>query len=52
MKKRIESNEIDLTEVIINIWDNKFKITAITIVFTIFSTILFTIFKPAYLAKI
>ena len=51
MKKRIESNEIDLTEVIIKIWDNKFKITAITIVFTIFSTVLFTIFKPAYLAK-
>jgi LPS O-antigen subunit length determinant protein (WzzB/FepE family) len=36
MKKRIESDEIDLIEVIINIWNNKLKIAAITAIFIIY----------------
>jgi len=39
MKKRIESDEIDLIEVIVNIWNNKLKIATITAIFIVASVI-------------
>jgi LPS O-antigen subunit length determinant protein (WzzB/FepE family) len=51
MKKHIESDEIDLIDVIINIWSNKLKIAAITFVFIVLSTALYFVFKPPLLAK-
>ena len=46
MKKRIENDEINLLEASIFIWNNKFKIAAITIIFMFFTGILYTaIFK-------
>ena len=51
MNKKIENNEIDLVEVIINIWNNKLKIAAITVIFIILSTALYFIAKPPLNAK-
>ena len=51
MKKRIESDEIDLIEVIINIWNNKLKITTITAIFIIISAGLYFAIKPPLNAK-
>ncbi|WP_440691968.1 Wzz/FepE/Etk N-terminal domain-containing protein [Candidatus Pelagibacter sp. HIMB1695] len=51
MKKKIESDEIDLIEVIINIWNKKLKIAAITIVFMVLSVALYFILKPPLKAK-
>ena len=51
MKKRIETDEIDLIEVIINIWNNKLKIAAITIIFMVLSAALHFIIKPPLKAK-
>jgi len=51
MKKRIESDEIDLIEVIVNIWNNKLKIAAITVIFIILSIALYFIVKPTLNAK-
>ena len=51
MKKRIESDEIDLIEVIINIWNNKLKIAAITVIFIVLSVALYFVFKPSLNAK-
>ena len=51
MKKRIESEEIDLIEVIVNIWNNKLKIFAITAIFIIISVGLYFIYKPPLNAK-
>ena len=51
MKKGVENDEIDLIEVIINIWNNKLKITAITIVFMVISVALYFINKPTLIAK-
>ena len=46
MKKQIESDEIDVVNVIINIWNNKLKIAAITIIFIVLSTAFYFKFKP------
>ena len=51
MKKRIESDEINLIEVIINIWNNKLKIAALTLILMVLSTALHFIFKPSIKAK-
>jgi len=51
MKKRIESDEIDLTEAIINIWNNKLKIAAITVIFIVASVAYYFAFKPSLTAK-
>ena len=51
MKKRIENDEIDLIEVIINIWNNKLKIAAITGIFVVLSAALHFIIKPPLNAK-
>jgi len=51
MKKRIESDEIDLIEVIVNIWNNKLKIAAITAIFIIISAGLYFAIKPPLNAK-
>ena len=51
MKKKIESDEIDLLDVIINIWNEKLKITAITIIFVAISVTQNAIFKPSIIAK-
>ena len=51
MKKRIESDEIDLIEVIINIWNNKLKIAAITTIFMVLSVAYYFTFKPSLTAK-
>jgi len=51
MKKRIESDEIDLVEVIINIWNNKLKIAAITTIFMVLSVAYYFTFKPSLTAK-
>ena len=51
MKKRIESDEIDLIEVIINIWNNKLKIAAITVIFMVLSAVLYSVFKPPLNAR-
>ena len=51
MKKRIESDEIDLIEIFINIWANKLKIAAITFVFIASSVLLYTIYKPPINSK-
>ena len=51
MKKKINSDEIDLVEVIINIWNNRLKIAAITFVFIVLSTALYFVFKPPFTAK-
>jgi len=51
MKKRIESDEIDLIEVIINIWNNKLKIAAITTIFIIVSIAYYFVKKPPLVAK-
>src|SRR5210317_904624 len=51
MKKRIESDEIDLIEVIINIWNNKLKIAVITAIFIIISAGLYFAIKPPLNAK-
>lgn len=50
MKKRIESDEIDLIEIIINIWKNKLKVAAITLFFITLSTSLYFIKKHEYIA--
>lgn len=46
MKKRTKSNEIDIIEIFINIWQNKLKITAITLIFIVLSAITYILFKP------
>ena len=51
MKKRIESDEIDLIEVIFNIWNNRLKIAAITVIFITLSIALYFIAKPPLTAK-
>ena len=51
MIKKINSDEIDLVEVIINIWNNRLKIAAITFVFIVLSTALYFVFKPPFTAK-
>lgn len=51
MKNRIESDEIDLIEVIINIWSHKLKIAAITAIFIVLSVALYFVFKPPLNAK-
>jgi len=51
MKKRIESDEIDLIEVIINIWNNKLKIASITTIFIIVSIAYYFVKKPPLIAK-
>jgi LPS O-antigen subunit length determinant protein (WzzB/FepE family) len=51
MKKRIESDEIDLIEVVVNIWNNKLKIAAITAIFIIISAGLYFAIKPPLNAK-
>jgi len=51
MKKRIESDEIDLIEVIVIIWNNKLKITTITAIFIIISAGLYLAIKPPLNAK-
>ena len=51
MKKKIENDDIDLIEVIINIWNNKLKIAAITVIFIILSIALYFIAKPPINAK-
>ena len=51
MKKRIESDEIDLIEVIVNIWNNKLKIATITAIFIIISAGLYFVSKPSLNAK-
>jgi len=51
MKKRIESDEIDLIEIIVNIWNNKLKITTITAIFIIISAGLYFAIKPPLNAK-
>jgi LPS O-antigen subunit length determinant protein (WzzB/FepE family) len=51
MKKKIGSDEIDLIEVIINIWNNKLKIAAITAIFIIISVALYFVIKPPLNAK-
>ncbi|MDB3894478.1 hypothetical protein N9324_00190 [Candidatus Pelagibacter sp.] len=51
MKKKIESDDLDLAVVIINIWNNKFKIAAITAIFITFSIALFFINKPPLKAQ-
>ena len=51
MKKRIESDEIDLIDVVINIWNNKLKIAVITIIFVVLSITLHFMIKPPLNAK-
>ena len=51
MKKKIENDEIDLIEVIVNIWNNKLKIAAITVIFIILSIALYLVIKPTLNAK-
>ena len=51
MIKKINSDEIDLVEVIINIWNNRLKIAAITFVFIVLPTALYFVFKPPFTAK-
>jgi LPS O-antigen subunit length determinant protein (WzzB/FepE family) len=51
MKKRIESDEIDLIEVIVNIWNDKLKIATITAIFIIISAGLYFVTKPPLNAK-
>ena len=51
MNKKIESEEIDLIEVIINISNNKLKIAAITAIFIIISAGLYFAIKPPLNAK-
>ena len=51
MKKRIKNDEIDLIEVIVNIWNNKLKIATITAIFIIISAGLFFAIKPPLNAK-
>ena len=51
MKKKIESNEMDLIEIIINIWNNKLKIAAITVISIVLSSALYFAFKPPFNSK-
>jgi LPS O-antigen subunit length determinant protein (WzzB/FepE family) len=51
MKKKIESDEIDLIEVIVNIWNNRIKIAAITVIFMVLSAALYFVYKPTLNAK-
>ena len=51
MKKKIENDEIDLIEVIANIWNNKFKIAAITTIFMVLPVAYYFTFKPSLTAK-
>ena len=51
MKKRIENDEIDLIEVVVNIWNNKLKIATITAIFIIISAGLYFAIKPPLNAK-
>ena len=51
MRKKIKSDEIDLVEIIINIWDNKIKIAAITVIFITLPIVLFYSNKPSLKAK-
>ena len=51
MKKKIKVDEIDLIEVIINIWNKKLKIAAITVILMVLSSALYFIIKPPLKAK-
>jgi LPS O-antigen subunit length determinant protein (WzzB/FepE family) len=51
MKKKIQSDEIDLIGVIINIWKNKLKIVAIAVGFIVLSAVLHFVIKPPLNAK-
>ena len=51
MKNKIKNDEIDLIEVIINIWNNKFKISAITVIIMVISVACYYIIKPPLKAK-
>jgi len=51
MKKRINSDEIDLIDVIINIWNNKLKIAAITTIFIAVSISYYFVKKPPFIGK-
>ena len=51
MKKTIESNEMDLIEIIIIIWNNKLKIAAITVISIVLSSALYFAFKPPFNSK-
>ena len=51
MKKRINSDKIDLIEVIVNIWNNKLKIAAVTAIFIVLSTSIYLVNKPQLNAK-
>jgi LPS O-antigen subunit length determinant protein (WzzB/FepE family) len=51
MKKKIETDEIDLIEVIINICNNKLKIAAITVILMVLSAALYFIIKPPFKAQ-
>ena len=51
MKKRIESDEIDLIDVILSIWNNKLKIAAITTIFIVASVAYYFVKKPPLVAK-
>ena len=51
MKKKTKSDEIDLVEVIINIWNNKIKIAAITVIFIALPIAQFFINNPPLKAK-
>lgn len=51
MKKKIESDEIDIVGLIIIILNNKLKIAAITIIFIAIAVTQYAIFKPSINAK-
>ena len=51
MKKKIESGDIDIIEVIVNIWNNKLKVIQITIGFVVLSALLHFITKPSINAR-
>tara|TARA_B100000900_G_scaffold315718_1_gene274633 strand:+ start:1849 stop:3009 length:1161 start_codon:yes stop_codon:yes gene_type:complete len=51
MNKRVENDEIDLIDVIINIWNNKLKIAAITVIFMVLLISLYYVIKPPLKAK-
>jgi hypothetical protein len=51
MKNKIENDEINLIEISTNMWANKLKIAAITLVFIASSVLLQTIFNPPINSK-
>ncbi len=51
MKKRIKSDEIDILNIIIIIWNNKLKIAAITLIFMALSAALYFAIKPSIHTK-